>query len=153
MKPQIMKLRLSLDLDVVRGNHWRELCPFREAVLFHFTSPALRDQIVVLSDALATRILEEEPEVPTPGEPTWRAHLYALTADLEHDRLSLREFVAAYSKEMITPNDQEILRLTLQLTEALERTLAELSALIGPAPSTAPERVLSPFLTQRREFE
>ncbi len=153
-KPEVTKLRLFFDLDVVRGNRWRELAPFREAVLFHFTPPALREQIVLLSEALADRILEDVTEAPTFGEPGWRAHLRAVMADLEHDGAGLREFVAAYSGEMIAPNDREILRLSLRLAEALERTLTELSGLIGPAPSkeiTDPEPERQ-YLTERKEF-
>ncbi len=145
MKVKVTKVRLVLDLEVVRGRRWRELSPFREAVLFHFTPPALREQIVVLSEALADRILEEVTEAATFGEPGFRAHLRAVMADLKHDGLSLREFVAAYSQEMEAPKDRETLRLTLHLAEALERALADLDSLIGPAPregsdETEPER-------------
>lgn len=140
MKPEVAKFRLVLDLEVVRGRRWRELAPFREAVLFHFTPPAIREQIVVLSEALADRILEEVTEALPFGEPSSRAHLRAVMADLEHDGSSLREFVTAYSEEMVAPNDREALRISLRLAEALERALADLKGLIGPAP-------------ERREFE
>ncbi len=134
-KPEIMKVRLVLDLDVVRGRRWRELAPFREAVLFHFTPSALRQQVVVLSEALADQILEEVTEAPSFAEPSSRAHLRAVMADLAHDGGSLREFVAAYSDEMEAPDDREILRISLQVAEVLERALVELNVLIGPAPS------------------
>lgn len=134
-KPEITKVRLFLDLDVVRRSRWRELAPFREAVLFHFTPSALRQQIVVLSEALADRILEEVTEAPAFAEPGYRAHLRAVMADLAHDGGSLREFVAAYADEMEAPDDREISRIALQVAEALARALVELNVLIGPAPS------------------
>ncbi len=153
-KPEITKFRLSLDLDVVRGSRWREMAPFREAVLFHFTPPAIRQQIVVLSEALADRILEEATEAPPFGEPSSRAHLRAVMADLEHDGSSLREFAAAYSEEMVAPNDREALRISLRLAEALERAVADLNVLIGPVPERAAEpEPTGRFLTERREFE
>ncbi len=138
-KPEITKVRQFLDLDVVRGTRWRELAPFREAVLFHFSPPALRQQIVVLSEALADQILENVTEAPALAEPGYRAHLRAVMADLEHDEGSLREFAAAYAEEMVGPKSREILRVSRQLAEALEGALEELQGLIGPAPGENPD--------------
>ncbi len=146
-KPEVTKLRLYLDLDVVRGRRWRELAPFREGVLFHFSPAALRQEIVVLSEALADRILESVTEAPAFTEPGYRAHLRAVMADLAHDGGSLREFFAAYSDEMVAPADREILRLALQVAEALGHALVELNVLIGPAPTETTAEPSNKFTT------
>ncbi len=136
MKPQVLKFRLVLDLDVVRGRRWRELAPFREAVLFHFAPAALREKVIALSEAMADRILEEVTEDSGLGEPEARAHLRAVIADLAHGAMSLREVAASTPDETEAPQDREALRRSLRLAKHLERALAELNGLIGPAPPT-----------------
>ncbi|HEV7672559.1 MAG TPA: hypothetical protein VGS22_28915 [Thermoanaerobaculia bacterium] len=136
MKTKVIKVRMILNLEVVRGKRWRELSPFREAVLFHFTPPALRDQVIVLSEAVVDKILEEVTDVADFGEPDSRAHLRAVIADLQHDRMSLREVVASHPDEMEALEDRESFRLALRLAKYLERALANLERLIGPAPSS-----------------
>ncbi len=134
MKPEVTKVRLVLDLDVVRGRRWRELAPFREAVLFHFTPSALREKVVALGEAIADQILEEVTEGSGSGEPEARAHLRAVIADLEHGGMSLREVVASTPGETEEPKDREALRRAHRLAKYLERALADLNGLIGPAP-------------------
>ncbi len=134
MKPEVTKVRLVLDLDVVRGRRWRELAPFREAVLFHFTPSALRGKVVALSEAIADQILEEVTENLGLGEPEARAHLRAVLADLQHGGMSLREVVASTPDETEEPKDREAFRLSLRLAKHLERALLDLNGLIGPAP-------------------
>ena len=95
MKLEVTKVRLILHLEVVKGRRWRELAPFREAVLFHFTPPALRSQVVALSEAVADQILEEVTENPGYGEPESRAHLRAVMVDLQHGGMSLGEIWAS----------------------------------------------------------
>ncbi len=137
MKPEVTRVRLVLDLDVVRGRRWRELAPFREAVLFHFTPAALRGKVVALSEAMADQILEEVTEAPGFGEPIARAHLRAVIADLQHGATSLREVSASPPGETESPQDRAALRRSHRLAKQLERALADLNGLIGPAPPTA----------------
>ncbi len=134
MKAKVTKVRLVLELDVVRGRRWHELAPFREAVLFHFTPAALREKVVVLSEAVADQILEEVTDATGFDEPEFRAYLRAVIADLRHSRLSLQEVVSSYAEEMEAPKDREVSLLSLRLAEQLEKALAEIEALIGPAP-------------------
>ncbi len=137
MKPHVTKFRLVLDLDVVRGRRWRELAPFREAVLFHFVPSALREKVVVLGEAMADQILEEVTDDSGLGEPLARAHLRAVIADLEHGAMSLREVAASTPAETEVPQDRAALRRSLRLAQHLERELHKLNDLMGPASPTA----------------
>ncbi len=134
MKPQVVKFRLVLDLDVVRGRRWRELAPFREAVLFHFAPAALREKVIALSEAMADQILEEVTENVGLNEPPVRAHLRAVIADLAHSALALREVATSPPGETEVPKDREALRRSLRLAQHLERELHKLKDLMGPAP-------------------
>jgi hypothetical protein len=139
MKAKVTKLRLVLDLEVVEGKRWRELAPFREAVLFHFTPAALREKVVTLSEAVADQILEEVTDKAGYGEPESRAYLRAVITDLQHGGLGLREVVALPSNDTDAPEDRESLRLSLRLAKYLERALADLERLIGPPPASKPK--------------
>ncbi len=131
---QVTKVRLVLDLEVVRGRRWRELAPFREAVLFHFTPPALRDKVIAMSEAVADRILEEVTAESGQGEPEVLAHLRAVIADLRHGENSLREVAATYADEIEAAEKRDLLRLALQLARSVERGLAKIESRIGTAP-------------------
>ncbi len=134
MKTEVSKVRLVLNLEVVRGRRWRELAPFREAVLFHFSPQALRSQVVALSEAVADQILEEVTEAASSNESGFRPHLQAVMTDLQHGGLSLEEVVASHSEEMDSPKDREASGLALRLAEHLKAALAALEELIGEVP-------------------
>ncbi|MEP7012508.1 MAG: hypothetical protein ABJC13_19480 [Acidobacteriota bacterium] len=134
MKIEVTRVRLFLDLQVVRGRRWRDLAPFREAVLFHFTPPALREQVIALCEAVADQVLEEVTADLGYGETRFRAHLRAILADLQQGRLALRENVAPAADEIEETDDQEIHRRSLRLAKHLERELASLENLLGPPP-------------------
>jgi hypothetical protein len=135
MKVEVTRVRLFLDLQVVRGRRWRDLAPFREAVLFHFTPPALREQVVALCEAVADQILEEVTADLGYGEPRSRAQLRAVLADLQHDKFALVETVTAAADEIEEPDAREIRRRSMRLAKHLERELAGLESLIGPPPA------------------
>jgi hypothetical protein len=135
MKIEVTRVRLFLDLQVVRGRRWRDLAPFREAVLFNFTPPALRDQVIALCEAVADQVLEEVTADRGYGEPRFRAQIRAILADLQHGKLALRESVATAVEEIEKPDDREIHRRSLRLARHLERELASLESLIGPPPA------------------
>jgi hypothetical protein len=134
MKIEVTRVRLFLDLQVVRGRRWRDLAPFREAVLFNFTPPALRDRVIALCEAVADQVLEEVTADLGYGEPRFRAQLRAVLADLQHGKFALRESVATAADEIEKPDEREIHRRSVRLAEHLERELAGLERLIGPAP-------------------
>ncbi|HEV7672026.1 MAG TPA: hypothetical protein VGS22_26190 [Thermoanaerobaculia bacterium] len=134
MKIEVTRVRLFLDLDVVRGRRWRDLAPFREAVLFNFTPPALREQVVALCEAVADQILEEVTADLGYGEPRSRAQLRAILLDLQHGKFALRENVETMADEIDRPDDREIRRRSIRLAKHLERELAGLESLIGPPP-------------------
>ncbi len=152
---EVTRVRLVLNLEVMRGSRWRELAPFREAVLFHFAPAALRGKVVALCEAMADQILEEVTENVGLDEPEARAHLRAVIADLEHGAMALREVAALAPDETEVPQDREALRRSLRLAKHLERELLDLNGLIGPAPpESAAERGPKPrHLTEEREIE
>ncbi len=131
-KPEVLRVRVVLDLEVVRGRRWRELALFREAVLYHFTPPALREKLIAMSEAVADQVLEELTNEPGHGASGFRPHLQAVLADLRHSEKSLREVEAAYRDEIEATEDREVLRLTLRLARAIEQGLAKIADRVGP---------------------
>ncbi len=137
MKAEAAKLRLVLDLEVVQGSRWRELAPFREAVLCHFANPALRANLAILSEALADQLLElEEGGDPRePAEPWPKAHLRALVADLRHSREGLAEVVSSVAEKESPADRPPWLKAATQLLRDLERGLTRAEELLGPPPA------------------
>lgn len=129
------KVRLVLDLTVVKGTRWRELAPFREAVLCHFADPALRANLAVLSEALADHLLELEEEGGEAGEPWPKARFRALVADLLHSREGLREVLSNVEEEESPADRQRWIEVAAELLRDLDRGLAKAEDLLGPPPA------------------
>ncbi len=138
MKPEVVKFRLVLDLDVVRGSRWRELAPFREAVLCHFADPALRAKLAALSEALADQLLELEVEPGDLGEPWPKVHLRALVGDLLHSRQGLQEVVANVEEDDSLADRQRLIQVATELIRSLDRDLPKVEDLLGPPPEARP---------------
>jgi hypothetical protein len=138
VKPETIKLRLVLDLDVVRGSRWRELSPFRESVLCHFADPALRANLAALSEALADQLLELEVEPGDLGEPWPKAHLRALVADLRHSREGLQEVLSNVEADESLQDRQRLNQVASELIWSLDRDLPKVEDLLGPPPEVRP---------------
>lgn len=140
---EAVPLRLVLDLQVVRGSRWRELAPFREAVLCHFASPALRANLAVLAEALADQLLELEGDAVEAGEATdaseatepWpKARFRALVADLRHSREGLAEVVSNVLEEESPADRPRWIEAAAELLRALTRGLSNAEELLGAPP-------------------
>ncbi|HEV7667825.1 MAG TPA: hypothetical protein VGS22_04830 [Thermoanaerobaculia bacterium] len=140
MKPEVTKFRLVLDLDVVRGSRWRELAPFREAVLSHFADPALRANLAALSEALADQLLELEEEGGDLGEPWPKVHLRALVADVRHSRKGLQEVVSNLEEDDSIADRQRLIQVAAELIRGLDRDLPKIEDFLGPQPQPRPPK-------------
>ncbi|MEP7011691.1 MAG: hypothetical protein ABJC13_15310 [Acidobacteriota bacterium] len=134
MNPEVVKYRLVLDLDVVRGSRWRELAPFREAVLSHFANPDLRAELAVVCEAIADQMLEREEEDLAPGESWATARLRAVLADLLFSKKALDEILTILPDDDSIPNRQQLSQRAAALVRQLDRDLANLESDLGPPP-------------------
>jgi hypothetical protein len=138
MKVEVAKVRLVLHLDVVTNNPWREMAPFREAVLAHFADPALRAELVALSEAVADQVLERKrEEAPADREPWPIELLRAVLVDFRHSLESLKGTVALLEEGDPIPNGKRLSRHSATLTEGLDRDLRKLEKDLGPSPPSA----------------
>ncbi|MEP7008954.1 MAG: hypothetical protein ABJC13_01380 [Acidobacteriota bacterium] len=134
MKPEVVKFQVVLDLEVVKGSRWRELAPFREAVLCHFADPELRAKLAVLTEAVADRLLELEKEGGDDGEPWPKVHLRALVADLRHSREGLNEAVSNLEENDSILDRKRLIQVATELIRDLDRDLSKIEDLLGPPP-------------------
>jgi hypothetical protein len=140
MKPEVTKFRLVLDLDVVRGSRWRELAPFREAVLCHFADPSLRAKLAALGEALVDHFLELEEEAGDLGEPWAKVHLRALVGDLRHSREGLQEVVSNVEADDSLADGHRLAQAATELILGLDRDLSKVESLLGALPKPRPPK-------------
>jgi len=141
VKLEVTKFHLVLELDLVRGsNRWRELAPFREAVLSHFADPELRAHLALLSEALADHLLEFEEGAPELGEPWPRVQLRALTTDLRHSWEGLKTLVSAAKGDESLADQKRLIQVSEELTRGLDRDLSKVESLLGALPKPRPPK-------------
>lgn len=141
MKLEVTKFHLVLELDLVRGNcRWRELAPFREAVLSHFADAELRAHLALLGEALAEHLLEFEQEAVSPGEPWPKVQLRALTVDLRHSWEGLQEVVSTAEGDDSLADRQQLIQISKELIRGLDRDLSKVESFLGSIPKPRPPK-------------
>ncbi len=116
---------------------WAEMAPFRESVLVHFTRPGLRLRLQNTCEQIAEETLELE-DGSGGGEPWLKAGTRAGIDDLRHTQRVFLGLAATRRVSVVTEEEDLLCQALEELAEDLERKIAELDRLLGPAPPEFP---------------
>ncbi|HXU32824.1 MAG TPA: hypothetical protein VN851_19815 [Thermoanaerobaculia bacterium] len=127
--------------DLLRSSErsWRELAPFREAALVHFTDPELRATLQRMGEATLDRAIEFE-RGPDYGELPVMAMFRALHADLWHAWGFAVTVVATPRLAQATEEEHRLCEQSRPLLRLLKQATDELERLLGPPPPTQPRQ-------------
>ncbi len=116
---------------------WREMAPFRESVLVHFTRPGLRQRVQNTCEEIAEEALELEDGSGV-GEPWLKAGTRAGIDDLWHTQQGFVGLAATRRLSAVTEEEDQLCQALEILAEDLAQKIAELERRLGPPPPELP---------------
>ncbi|MEP7011557.1 MAG: hypothetical protein ABJC13_14640 [Acidobacteriota bacterium] len=116
---------------------WREMAPFRESVLVHFTRPGLRQRVQDACEKIAEEALELEDGSGF-GEPWLKAGTRAGIDDLWHTKQAFAGLAATRRLSTVTEEEDRLCQALEILAEDLEQKIADLERRLGPPPPELP---------------
>ncbi len=116
---------------------FREMAPFRESVLVHFTRPGLRQRLQDACEAVAEEALELEDGSGF-GEPWLKAGTRAGLGDLWHTQQAFSGLAATRRVSVVIEEEDRLCQALENLAEGLAQKIADLERRLGPPPPELP---------------